>query len=199
MKPSPEIFGHEYPPHWLPFGLCACASACAYAGTGGGVAGIGPACLVGVVTVTLFGVLHYQIMRAVVEYDMARLGTRQHTPEPEQSKREMKGWQVRTFAAETYGFHRDLVTPAIPDWMEIEDARQLALGIMLRRPLTTRQWSPYPYARGKREQIFDWLKLTDLAVKIGNTKEIEATQAGRTWARRVTSTYPAPLVRERKQ
>jgi hypothetical protein len=51
------------PPPWFPFGLSFAATSLAYIGAGGGQAATGPACLVGTMTVTLFGGLHYMVLR----------------------------------------------------------------------------------------------------------------------------------------
>lgn len=200
MRLSPAIFGYRLPSGWLPFGLCACAVVCTYAGTGGGVQAIGPAGLVGTLTITLFGALHYELYRAVILAHRQAAETQPHTPQPEPEPVPVPapvpaGWTPRVFAAEA-AWRRDLVSPAIPEWAAIEDARRLAVGIVRGQPLTHRQWSPIPYPRETRERLWLWMRQNNLTERIGNTHQVRASQAGIAWARDMLRTYPTPLVRK---
>jgi len=56
------IFGPRHVPDWMPFALSGSATVLTALGIGGREA-IGATCLVGTVTITLFGVLHYELAR----------------------------------------------------------------------------------------------------------------------------------------
>lgn len=185
-------------PPWLPFGQAGFAMTCAagaIAAAGAPVVVVGgSACAIGMLSMGLFSGMYYD---AVVKL-AADNEDQQPVPQPAALTPVMDapaGYSRYYTTAEVSALPRSLVNPAIPDWADVNKTRRVCLGIVARLPLTFRQWSPSVLTRREHDELWPWLRGQGLTEYIGNTTEVQATEAGRSWARMVIRRYPAVMAR----
>ena len=191
------IFGPHVPSAWLPFAFSGSATVLTAVGVGGPEA-VGAACLVGTITITLFGVLHYEVVRQSI-IRQAQPEARSIQAEPDRPQ-PPAGWQAaRAYDLKSHAvgvLMRKKVNPALPEFVRPGQMSRFAWGLLRNIPPVTlagRAWYPGEFRKDSQYlPLIAFMRENDLCYQTGSNKPDQLTREGEAWLYAILNVYGPP-------